>query len=71
MNSSVRQGLRVGRDATLGMGSVLLQDLPAGTDLDGRSCAPDDGSISRSTRPGARHSWAGAAPSDTERHDAR
>jgi len=30
MNASVRQGIRVGKDATLGMGSVLLTDLPDG-----------------------------------------
>lgn len=30
MNASVRQGLRVGEDATLGMGSALLTDLPDG-----------------------------------------
>lgn len=30
MNSCVREGLTVGRDAVLGMGSVLLQDLPDG-----------------------------------------
>lgn len=30
MNSCVREGLTVGRDATLGMGAVLLQDLPDG-----------------------------------------
>ncbi|WP_423181552.1 acetyltransferase [Arthrobacter sp. NyZ413] len=29
MNSSVRQGLRIGRQSTLGMGAVLLEDLPS------------------------------------------
>lgn len=30
MNSSVRQGVRISDDSTLGMGSTLLTDLPAG-----------------------------------------
>jgi sugar O-acyltransferase (sialic acid O-acetyltransferase NeuD family) len=30
MNSSIREGLSVGHDAVLGMGSVLLTELPAG-----------------------------------------
>lgn len=30
MNSSIREGLAVGHDAVLGMGSVLLTELPAG-----------------------------------------
>ncbi|WP_109505931.1 acetyltransferase [Nocardioides speluncae] len=30
MNSSVREGLSIGHDAVLGMGSVLLTELPAG-----------------------------------------
>ena len=30
MNSCVREGVTVGRDATLGMGAVLLEDLPDG-----------------------------------------
>jgi transferase family hexapeptide repeat protein/bacillosamine biosynthesis N-acetyltransferase PglD-like protein len=30
MNASVREGVRIGADATVGMGSVVLDDVPAG-----------------------------------------
>ena len=47
MNSSVRQGIRVGRDATLGHG-VGAAAGPAGrADLDRYSRASDDGAIRR------------------------
>ena len=71
MNSSVRQGLRVGRDAVLGMGSVLLQDLPAEQTWVGVPASP---LTDRSSVPLAQvldiHGRQ-AALQHTERHDAQ
>lgn len=40
MNASVRQRVRIGPDATLGMGAVLLADLPAGSTWAGNPARP-------------------------------
>lgn len=39
-NASVREGVHIGADATLGMGSVLLADLPAGQTWAGNPARP-------------------------------
>jgi sugar O-acyltransferase (sialic acid O-acetyltransferase NeuD family) len=40
MGSSVREGIAIGTDATLGMGAVLLEDLPAGATWAGCPARP-------------------------------
>ena len=50
MNASVREGVHVGADATLGMGSAVLADVPDGRDLGGRPARPLDPACSDGPR---------------------
>ncbi|MEX1079868.1 MAG: acetyltransferase [Homoserinimonas sp.] len=50
MNSCVREGLRVGRNAVLGMGAVLLTDLPAGQMWAGVPARPLGAGVREATR---------------------